>query len=57
MHITEEELNDFLNSFPFKNNFELLLDKVNKVSNYIDKHGLMYQTFEEAVKHYKKIRR
>lgn len=54
MNITEQELNDFLNSFPFKNNFELLLDKINKVSDYIDNHGVMYQTFEEAVEHYKK---
>lgn len=54
MNITEQELNDFLNSFPFKNNFELLLDKINKVSDYIDNHGVMYQTFEEVVEHYKK---
>lgn len=51
--IAETDLINLLKSLPFKNHFELLLDKISKVSDYIDDHGLMYQTFEQAIDHYK----
>lgn len=49
----ETNLFNLIKGYPITNHFELLLDKVINVSDYIADHGVMYQTFEEAVHYYK----
>lgn len=43
-----------LEVMPFKNSFELCLDKINKVSDLLQEKGKLYETFEQAISYFQK---
>ncbi|MEY2387200.1 hypothetical protein KGN15_008650 [Lactococcus lactis] len=45
-----------LRSQPYRNSFELCLDKINKVSDLIAVRGKMYEDFERAISYYQKYK-
>lgn len=52
IEIAQNDFDSLLINLPYSNEFELLFDKINRISDYIDDHGVMYSTFETAFKYY-----
>jgi hypothetical protein len=44
-----------ISAIPFANAYNLCLNKIEKVGDYIDEHGTLYKTFEQAKKYYESL--